>query len=158
MAQLRALLAGLGLRDVATYLQSGNAVFSSDEREAAVLERAVHDAIARELDVDTTVMVRTADELAAVAEGNPWPARADVPKQLHAVFLAAEATAVPDFSRFAPDEVLVRGRTAYVWYAEGAGRSKLTLDALRVEGTARNWTTVLALRDMARATQDLGRR
>ena len=148
MAQLRTLLGELGYTDVATYLQSGNAVFTTQEDPEAVA-RAVHEAILTGMDVDATVLVRTAAELADVVAGNPWPERAAWPKQLHAVFLTAEPAAVPDVSRFAPDEAEVRGRVAYVWYAEGAGRSKLTLPLPGVEAPARNWTTVLALAEMS---------
>ena len=149
MAELRAALTGLGLRDVATYLASGNALFTS-ELDAAALERAVHSAILERMSVGTTVLVRSAAELDAVVTANPWPERAAEEKKLHAVFLTAEPAAVPDFSRFAPDEVQVRDRVAYVWYANGAGQSKLQLSLPGVEGTARNWTTVLALRDRTR--------
>jgi uncharacterized protein (DUF1697 family) len=55
---------------------------------------------------------------------------------------------VPDFSRFAPDEVSFDGRVAYVRYAEGRGRSKLQVAVPGGEGTARNWTTMLALAGM----------
>ena len=42
MAEFRALLGGLGLGEVRTYIQSGNAVFESD-RPAAELEAATYD-------------------------------------------------------------------------------------------------------------------
>lgn len=149
MAELRAALTGLGLRDVATYLASGNAVFTSD-LDAAALERAVHSAILERMSVGTTVLVRSAAELATVVRDNPWPERAADEKKLHAFFLTAEPLAVPDFSRFVPDEVEVRGRVAYVWYANGAGQSRLQLTMPGVEGTARNWRTVLALAELTR--------
>lgn len=149
MAELRAALTGLGLRDVATYLASGNAVFTS-ELDAPALERAVHSAILERMSVGTTVLVRSAAELDDVVKANPWPERAAEATKLHAVFLTAEPPAVPDFSRYAPDEVEVRGRVAYVWYADGAGRSKLPVTVPGVEGTARNWRTVLALAQLTR--------
>ena len=148
MAELRAALKGLGLQDIATYLASGNAVFTSD-LEPAVLERAIHSAILERMSVGTTVLVRTAAEMAEVVADNPWPERAAEPKKLHVAFLTAEPAEVPDVSRYAPDEAEVRGRAAYLWYADGAGRSKLTLTLPGVEATARNWSTVLALAELA---------
>ena len=149
MAQLRTLLEELGFTDVATYLQSGNAVFTTDEQDTEAVARRVHAAVLERMDVDTTVLVRTAAELAEVVEGNPWPERAASPKQLHAVFLTAEPAEVPDVSRYAPDEAELRGKVVYVWYAEGAGRSKLVLSLPGIEATARNWTTVLALAELS---------
>jgi uncharacterized protein (DUF1697 family) len=144
MAQLRAVLTSAGLADVQTYLQSGNAVFASD-REPVELERVVREVIRDQIGVDTTVLVRTAAELTATVDANPWPDRAASPTQLHAVFLSAEPEVVPDTSRYAPEEAVVRGRVAYLWYAHGAGRSTLQLALPGVEATARNWRTVLAL-------------
>jgi uncharacterized protein (DUF1697 family) len=147
MAQLRSVLTAAGLADVATYLASGNAVFTSD-RSTADLEQLVQRVVRDEMGVDTLVLVRTAEELEGAVLGNPWPDRAAFPTQLHVVFLTAEPAVVPDTSQYAPDEAHVTGRLAYVWYADGAGRSKLQLAVPGVEGTARNWRTVLALADM----------
>ncbi len=84
---------------------------------------------------------------------NPWPDRAAEPKKLHVAYLASVPADVPDLSRFTPDDVCVVGRAAYLWYADGSARSKLSLDALEralgVSATARNWTTVNALASLA---------
>ena len=148
MPALRALLGSLGLTGVQTYLQSGNAVFGSDDGAEALAAR-IAAAIRDELDVDTTVMVRSGAELAQVVADNPWPDRAASPKQLHVLFLTAAPQEQPDVSRFAPEEAVVRGRVAYVWYAHGAGRSRLVLPLPGIEATARNWTTVTALAELA---------
>ena len=149
MGELRALLTSLGLADVQTYLQSGNAVFRSEQADADVLAAQIAEAIRDGLGVDTTVMVRSAAELVDVVDGNPWPERTTEPKLLHVLFLTAAPSSPPDVSRFAPEEALFRGRVGYLWYALGAGRSKLVLKLPGIEATARNWTTVVALRELA---------
>src|SRR5690606_29300178 len=58
MADLRELVAGLGYGDVATLLQSGNVVLSSDEPPTRVAER-IAGAIAERLGMDVDVIVRT---------------------------------------------------------------------------------------------------
>ena len=148
MGELRALLTSLGLADVQTYLQSGNAVFRSEQADADVLAAQIAEAIRDGLGVATTVMVRSAAELVDVVDGNPWPDRAAEPKLLHVLFLTAAPSSPPDVSRFAPEEALIRGRVGYLWYALGAGRSKLVLTLPGIEATARNWTTVTALARM----------
>jgi len=80
MADLRALLEGLGLRNVRTYLQSGNAVFEADvalEADAAsaqALAAAIEVRIERDLGPRVGVLVVPADAFAALASANPFVA------------------------------------------------------------------------------------
>ena len=148
MADLRRGLADAGLADVQTYLQSGNAVFTGgpdDEDEVAALVRKV---VAATCDVDCDVVVRTGAELADVVARNPWPERAASPKLLNVLFLSSAVE--PRVQRIGEnEEVAADGREVWVWYGDGAGRSKLTLAASGVVVTARNWTTVTALAELA---------
>ena len=150
MPDFRAVLEGLGCRDVQTYVQSGNAVVEHDGTTAE-LERTVAAALA-DRGLPVPVMVRTGDELARVVEASPWQ---DLdPKHFHVAFLAGEPdpakVAAIDHEALRPERVVVGERLLYLDYALGAGRSK-GLDRLRlgVDATARNWRTVNALRDLA---------
>jgi uncharacterized protein (DUF1697 family) len=152
MADLRRVLESLGHGEVSTYLQSGNAVVSTEKSNAGRLERRIEKALASELSVDTRVLVRTHPELTALIDGNPFPAALAEPKFLHVVFLGDNPTpaavATMDPTAYAPDEIEFGDRAAYVRYAGGQGRSKLTPAAwnrLGVVWTARNWNTVEAL-------------
>ncbi|HEY3010433.1 MAG TPA: DUF1697 domain-containing protein [Micromonosporaceae bacterium] len=152
MADVRRVLESLGYADVSTYLQSGNAVISADKAKPDALERRIEKALASELGVDTRVLVRTHAELEAVIGANPFPAALAEPKFLHVVFLTADPTpaavARMNPAAYAPDEIEFGDRAAYVRYARGQGRSKLTpavWNRLGVAGTARNWNTVGAL-------------
>lgn len=156
MPQLRTILEGLGHAEVATYLQSGNAVFTSDATDEQRLADDIRQGIADDLGLDIAVLVRTADEVAAIAAANPFAtAAAENPKFVHAVFLSAdpdpERVAALDPTRYAPDEYRIGSRVIYVHYPNGAGRSKLD-DAvwrrLGVTATARNWNTVTKLLTM----------
>jgi uncharacterized protein (DUF1697 family) len=156
MADLRSLVEGLGHESVRTHLQSGNVVFQSSKRSAKPLEAAIEDAIAAELGMDVTVMVRRADELAAVVDASPFGGRTDDPKRIHVAFLsdAPKAAAVKGFriEEFAPDEMTIVGREAHLLYPDGYARAKLTNAVLekklRVRATSRNWRTVKALADL----------
>ena len=150
MADLRTLLEGIGCRDVQTYVQSGNAVVDHDGTPEA-LEQEVARALA-DRGLPVPVMVRTGEELARVVEASPWT---DLdPKHFHVAFLSGEPdpakVAAIDHEALMPERVVVGERVLYLDYALGAGRSK-GLDRLRlgVDATARNWRTVLALRDLA---------
>ena len=156
MADLRAVMEGLGHESVRTHLQSGNVVFESPKRSAKPLETAVEQAIAAELGLDVSVMVRRSDELAAVVAASPFAGRTDDPKQIHVAFLSEKPTAaaVQGFGaeEFAPDELAVVGREVHLLYPDGYARTKLTNAVLEkrlgVRATSRNWRTVTALADL----------
>ena len=161
MADLRALMAELGYTDVATYIQSGNAVFTSTETDTIKLADELEQAIASQLGVSCGVVVVTRDELQQVIEDNPFP-QADNPKTLHAVFRRAELTAderarVDQAAERAAakgcqDEAVIVGRTMFLHTPDGLGRSELSAQLSRTAasktGTARNWATVHKLRAM----------
>jgi uncharacterized protein (DUF1697 family) len=147
MAALRELVASQGHTDVATLIQSGNVVFTA--RRPASPQR-LEDAIAKEFGVETTVILRTAAEMANVVVADPFPRADHAP--VHVGFLAALPPAAKlkalDAGRFRPDEYAIRKRELYVHLPSGIGRSKLVpyLDRqLGVATTYRNWHTVLKL-------------
>lgn len=156
MADLRALLEALGHQNIATYVQSGNAVLDSDLDNGDLL-RGIEQAIHERFDFDVPVVVRSRDELAAIAERHPFAAVEGDEAKLHVMFLAdapdADAVANLDAEQFAPDTFAIEGREMFIHYPNGAGRSKLTIDrverALGTTATARNWRTVSKLFDMA---------
>jgi uncharacterized protein (DUF1697 family) len=71
MADLREVVLGLGHTEVATYIQSGNVVFTSEEADTARIAAALERAIAKHLGVRPTVVVLTRAELAQVVADNP---------------------------------------------------------------------------------------
>jgi len=156
MADLRSLVEGLGHESVRTHLQSGNVVFESAKRSDATLAAGIEKAIAAELGMDVSVMVRRSDELAAVVAAAPYGGRTSDHKRVHVAFLSAKpaAAAVKGFGieEFAPDEMSVIGREVHLLYPDGYARTKLTNAVLEkrlgVRATTRNWRTVTALADL----------
>jgi uncharacterized protein (DUF1697 family) len=153
MAELRALVASLGLEDVRTLVQSGNVVFRGTAVAAHDVAERIERRIAEVFGLDVAVLVRTPVELAEIAASNPFlPGETELSK-LHVAFLdrvpGADAVARLDARRSPPDAFSVRGREIFLHYPSGAGRSKLTLDyferRLAVRGTARNWNTLTKL-------------
>jgi uncharacterized protein (DUF1697 family) len=164
MADLRRAVGGLGHREVATYLQSGNVVFSAARPGTPDGEIAgeMEDAIAAELGVRLALVVLGRDELRSIAGASPFPGEAD-PRLVHVVFLpspagpgetAAVAAAVGRaHAKGSLDEAQVAGRAVHMWTPGGMGRSRLVVELARggeqrtatSRGTARNWATVTAL-------------
>ncbi|MEJ3747773.1 DUF1697 domain-containing protein [Actinomycetes bacterium KLBMP 9797] len=152
MADLRRALESLGYTGVATHLRSGNAVITTDDEDPDRVAATIHEALAAEVGLRSAVLVRTGPELAAVIKANPFPEHESEPAKLHVAFLSAQpstkAFAALDLGRYAPDEARLGDRAIYLWFPNGAGRSKLGIPRLAtmgVEATARNWNTVLAL-------------
>ena len=148
MADLRALLEGVGATGVRTYVASGNALVSW-HGEAAELAQAVRDA----LPFDVPVLVLPVERLQAAVDGCPWP-ELD-PKLLHVGFCfhapdPAVLDAV-DHEALAPERVALGDGVVYLFHAHGVQRSGLERLPLGVEVTARNWRTVTALAALADA-------
>jgi uncharacterized protein (DUF1697 family) len=157
MPQLRELLTAAGMDNVRTYVQSGNVVVDSarnPEKLAAQCRQQIADAFGLEIDV----VARTRDELAEVVAHDPLKDVVTNPKRYQVSFLAAE----PDPAKIEhlqglavePERLIAIGREIYAWHPEGVARSKLwaglaAKGGLGTTATARNWTTVTTLLEMA---------
>src|SRR5579884_2449669 len=156
MPDLRAALGEAGFADVRTYVQSGNVVLTSKASPAKVGAEAER-VIAERFGFDVDVIVRTAEELAQVVQRNPLAEVAVDPKRYQVSFLEAEPD--PDVLerisavKAEPERLVAIGRELYAWHPDGIGRSKLwnklAGTGLGVRATARNWTTVTTLLEMA---------
>lgn len=155
MAELRELIEGLGFLDVATYLNSGNAVFTAPTADESTLAAELERALLGHFGVPVSCLVRSGCYLRAVADANPYPEQARTGRLVHAVFLSErvgpERLAVLDPAGFAPDEYRLGEQVVYLHLPNGVGRSKLAEAVMRpsvlrgVTATARNWNTVRKL-------------
>lgn len=157
MADLRASLAGAGFEDVSTYIQSGNVALTAPSCDGEQLNGIIN----ADFGLDLSVVVRTAQQLESAIANNPFPEAEAEPKRLLVYFCSAElpkqALADFDHDRYLPDRVAAGtepgGGELYVSYEVGLSKSKLdntVLDrAVGASTTARNWNTVLKLRELA---------
>ncbi|MEU4102454.1 DUF1697 domain-containing protein [Streptomyces tanashiensis] len=159
MAELRSLLEGLGHTGVRTYLQSGNAVFTTASGAGEdELRAALEDAIEERFGFRVDCLVRDGEYLDAVAAACPFPAAELRGKELHAVYCSGpvvpERFAAIDREAFLPEEFALGDRVLYLYVPDGLGTSKLAPAVSRpsvVKGlvtTARNWNTVVKLIEM----------
>jgi uncharacterized protein (DUF1697 family) len=148
MTDLSRLCSKAGFTNVQTYIASGNVVFDSD-RSAPEVKAALEASLKRYAGKPIGVVVRTALEMAAVLEANPF--REAPPNRAVAIFLDAPPPrdALGRISGQTDEKVALGRREIYVWYGEGMGRSKLRIPAA-AQGTARNMNTVAKLTAMAR--------
>jgi uncharacterized protein (DUF1697 family) len=158
MADLRSLMTDAGYRDANTYIQSGNVVFTSTSKPAAI-SRDLEQRIEAMAGFAVPVMLRKSAELRNTLDRNPFLAKTDDPTKLHVVFFAkpvpAAALKAVDPAAYAPEEFAPRGGDLYLYLPDGMGRAKLAkakLDtSLGMLGTARNWKTVTKLVELADA-------
>jgi uncharacterized protein (DUF1697 family) len=158
MDALRDLYESLKLRDPQTYVQSGNVVFETDDRDLAALAARIEQAIERKFGFRVSVILRTAAEMQDAAAKNPFEARPGIePSKLAVTFLAsrpsAEARTRLLAIETAPEEMRIDGRELYTYYPNGMARPKLSWPlverTLGIPGTSRNWNTVTKLLEMA---------
>jgi len=157
MADLRAVVAGLGHSEVRTVLASGNVVFDVEgDRECAELAAGLHEALDRDQGIRAGVTVLTADEFDGLVQANPLLDIGEVPARL-LVVVPAEAerlAALADLAGqdWSPDTLAVGPRAAYVWCPDGILGSRVLVAVERaLDGavTSRNWSTVLKLHALA---------
>lgn len=157
MKDLAALFDKAGCRDVRTFIQSGNVVFSAPAALAERLPVRLSAAILTAHKIQVPVLVRSAFELAKIAAKHPHPG--PEPKFMHVGFLAQRPTTAQvaslDPQRSPQDIFTVMGSEIYIRYGDqGSGKSKLTnqyIDSrLGTISTLRNWNTVQTLAEMSK--------
>jgi uncharacterized protein (DUF1697 family) len=162
MEALRTLCGGLGLRDVQTYIQSGNVVFREDTGDPGVPARKIEDGIHQKYGFKPTVIVRTTSELRKAIANNPFAGRPEVaPNRLLVVFMASAPTRQARERVLAlpcePEELHIEGRELYIYYPNGMARPKIPLTRieklLERASTGRNLNTVNKLLSIAEALE-----
>ncbi|CAA9317354.1 MAG: hypothetical protein AVDCRST_MAG48-2440 [uncultured Friedmanniella sp.] len=154
MPALRELATRLGYADVATHINSGNLLLSTDE-DAATLRRRLEQGIEETFGLHADVVVRTREQLAAALAACPFPD--GDPSRVVIAFLAGPApTGLEErlATVAAEDEPFrVHGCEVHLEYGHGQASSRLAVAlavTLGVPATVRNLRTVTKLVDLAR--------
>ena len=150
MADLRALVEGLGYEEVRTVLNSGNIVFSVPGRRKGDPASRIEKGLASQLGVPARVVVLTAKEVATAVEENPLDDLADNPSRLLLMVLAdqkARAQLKPLLTkRWNPEAIALGKKVVYLWCPHGIIDSPMMAEVNRAigdAGTARNLATMM---------------
>jgi uncharacterized protein (DUF1697 family) len=158
MEELRALYESLKLHEPQTYVQSGNVIFKTDERDLLKLTKRIEGAIEKKFGFQSDVVLRSTAELRDVIARNPFAKRRGIePSKLLVTFLAGDpgeqARIAVRAIKCAPEELFIDGREVYIYFPNGMARPKLSWPTipkiLKVSGTARNWNSVTKMLEMA---------
>jgi len=155
MADLRALVEGLGYRDARTLLNSGNVVFGLPAKGGGDPARRIEEALATKLGVSAKVLVVSAEELSAAVAGDPFAGVATDPSKYLVTFVSDPSSLAklrPLADRdWSPDALRLGERVVYTWSVKGILESeviKAMSKALGDGATSRNWATVSKLHAM----------
>lgn len=157
MNELKNLYETLGLKDVRTYIQSGNVVFTNDDFDVTHVQQQLIERVAQTFGFHVEIIVRTAAELQDIIAKNPFQGQPG--KETQWVVVIFLATAPDNIAQenllktyVGPEEIFFNGKEVYIYYTNGIGRSKLSHSfiekKLKIVGTARNWNTVLQVQEM----------
>lgn len=155
MKELRSVLENLGLKNVQTYIQTGNVVFESDSDDLNALSESLSQAILKSHGFEPNVMILSQEDFKEAMQQNPFPEGEAEPKTLHLSFLKEEPSK-PDLAgmesiKAESEKFELKGKVFYLHAPDGIGRSKLAAKGeklLGVSGTARNWRTVSKIAEM----------
>lgn len=155
MAELRVLLEDLGACNVATYIQSGNAVFSGEggtENWREKIQRAILDTFGFSPDV----FLFSRDTFSAALDHNPFNDAVDDPKTLHLCFLQGSVSkdVMENLGAAATrqEEMHLGDGVLYLFTPNGFGRSDVAGKMnriIKVPMTARNLRSCEKIRDLA---------
>jgi uncharacterized protein (DUF1697 family) len=156
MKELVAILEGAGSRQVRTYIQSGNAVFLSPEKDPSRLSAILASEIWKRHGFEPLIIMLGPDAVKKAIAENPYPEAEADPSSLHLGFLASRPVN-PDLERLAAlkkesERFHLGDGVFYLHAPEGVGRSKLAASAEKLLGvpmTDRNWRTVCKIMKMA---------
>ena len=161
MADLRKLCETLGLRQVQSYIQSGNLVFELAQPEPIPeLEVRLQKAFSEAFGFEIPVLIRTSEEWAASTAKNPFLKEENVEiERLHLTCLkempSPELLEKIKAFQFLPDRYEIVGREVFVYCAVGYGKTRLTNSffetKLKCLATTRNWKTVMQLNELAKS-------
>lgn len=151
MNELKTLYESIDLKDVTTYIQSGNVVFNSGENNKNKIADLISRSIKQKYGFDVKVLIRTRNELAKIIKQNPFLKNEGVDvKRLYVTFLERKPDAKLINNLAADKETIdsykVIGTEVYLHVPGGFGKTIFSNsyieNKLRLNATTRNWNTV----------------
>lgn len=159
MDVLRSMYENLKFKNVRTYVQSGNVVFSSVEENPEQLETLITEAIEKEFGYKVPVLVLNEPTFSTIIANNPFiKDKLKDPSFLHVTFLANQPLKNNIDSireKKHPDEAIeITDNAVYLYCPKGYGKTNLhnnfLENKLKVKATTRNWKTVNEIQKLAR--------
>ncbi|MEK6795263.1 MAG: DUF1697 domain-containing protein [Spirochaetota bacterium] len=154
MDDLRATLDRLGLTNVRTYIQSGNAVFDSRKSDAEQLADDIRSSIRNDAGLDVAVMVKGKADFKKAAASHPFEKKGNEDRLFITILehVPTGGQKVLSQVKSASEKFSIKGDIIYSSYSEGYSRSKYNNNYLEkifaMSATTRNWRTMRKLLQM----------
>ena len=156
MQDLVGVFQALEYENVRTYIQSGNVVFSSNDKIGAKETAKIRAGILEKIGFEPSVLMLSQKQLQDAVLHNPFPSNEG--KVLHFFFGGKSHSTQSNLKRLtaikhASEEYAIADKVFYLYAPAGIGRSKLASSVERTLGVAlteRNWNTVSKLAAMAK--------
>lgn len=158
MDALRNAFSDMGMKDVVTYIQSGNVIFSADENSIPALTARIIQMVKSTFGFDVEIQVREATAFVDICDQNPFLKQVPAKDEsfLHVTMLSAPPlrfeAALLDQRKSPEEEYVLCDDILYLYCPNGYGRSKLTNSFIeshcKVLATTRNARTMLQLKQL----------
>ncbi|WP_127018674.1 DUF1697 domain-containing protein [Flagellimonas beolgyonensis] len=155
MAELRSVLENMDLKNVQTYIQSGNIVFGHNDTDTKALEIRVHDKIEKHFGFDVPVLILESKDVGRILNESPFEDDGD--NKLYYVLLKNAPNeglkAAFNNLQFDQEDFHITDTCVYLFCRNGYGNAKLNNNLierkLNVEATTRNHKTMLKLLELS---------
>jgi len=160
MAELKKMFENTGFQNVKTYIQSGNVVFQTNKSDISELEKLLRNAIEDTFGFDVHIKILIPEEIKAALEENPFMKDNSLDVKQHYFVFLDQIPSEENWNNLKNmelkgEQMALSDKVLFVYYANGAGKSKLTTNIieskLKVAATARNLNTTRKLLEMATA-------
>ena len=151
MKELKLLYEEAGLKNVQTYIQSGNVIFQATTKNTTTLAAQIQTFIKKHYSFEVEVVVLTLNELKNIAKSNPFQKEKSFEEgKMYVCFLKEDPKkelieAVKGVT-YESDRFIIDNNTIYLFVPGGYGNTKLNNNffesKLKVAATTRNWNTV----------------
>ncbi len=158
MEDLRRMFEMPGLKNISSFIQSGNILFDATEKDTERLRIKIEKKLLKDLGYAVEVFVRTAGEISAIVDNNPFSGiTSDHKTATYVSFLSGMPTAAQikdiEAQSFDMEQYRVKGRELYCRMIKDMGHkevfsNKLMEKKLGLIATTRNITSVTKLAGM----------
>lgn len=155
MAELKKVYEDLGLKDVQTFIQSGNVLFKFQGSDIDKLRDKIEKGISSKFGFDVKVLMRTTEELQNTIKKMPF--KKEDTERVYITFLSDKPAVVQEEEinkyKNESEKYIISGKEIYFFCPTGYGKTKLSNNffekKLKVSATTRNWNSVNKLFQIA---------
>lgn len=155
MADLRVLLENINLKNIQTYIQSGNVVFQSSNDDIISIENTIKDQILKQYGFEVLVLVKTHSELKSIFDKCPFLKEKREASYFMLLLTSPNDKLIKEVSllKYPNEEFIITKNCVYIHYSTGYGKAKcgnnFFENKLKVSATARNYKTIVKLIGMS---------